>query len=187
MPSSMIHLLTAHKVDPNGCLLFLMGNVAPDAVVNWQEKEVKHFRNSLNRSQALINLAGNTEKCDDFAEGMLLHLYLDWRWDTLVRDDFIKKIGHDWFSKYREELGLAGSYAFHHTDWGKSVWAQMDSYDAAMYGKVDGATAEELKNFISRNNKWHNDNNIGPSTAFTPEFIDEFTSKVADEYTIWRT
>ena len=162
MPSSMIHLLTAHKVDLSGSLLFMIGNVAPDAVANWQEKEIKHFRNCSNRAQALINLAGNTEKADDFAEGILLHLYLDWKWDTSVRDDFIKKVGDEWLLKYREELSLAGSYAFHHTDWSKSVWEQMDSYDAAMYGKVDGATAGELKDFICRNNRWHNDNNIGP-------------------------
>jgi len=186
MSASMIHLLVAHKVKPDGSILFYLGNLAPDAVANWKVKDITHFRNIPDRSEALAALARQTSPTDDFAEGILLHLYTDWRWDILARDEFIKIIGSDWFKKYREEISFTGSFAFHSTDWAKDMWNAMELYDASEYGKIPGATAEELKDFIRRNNKWHHDNNLDPSTAFPPEFVDEFIRKTADEYTRWR-
>lgn len=101
MPGSMVHLLMARKVNPKDSILFYIGNIAPDAVTNWKEKDVTHFRNLPDRSEALATLARQTSPSDDFAEGVLLHLYMDWRWDTLVRHEFIKATGSDWFTKYR--------------------------------------------------------------------------------------
>ena len=186
MPGSMIHLLLAHKINPKGSVLFYIGNLAPDSVTNWKEKDITHFRNLTDRSESLTSLAVQTSPSDDFNEGVMLHLYMDWRWDIEVRDEFIKKVDSDWFTKYREELSLAGGYAFHHTNWARDLWNQMDNFDAAKYGAIPGATTEELKDFISRNNKWHNDNNTHHSTAFTPDFICEFINRLADEYTQWK-
>lgn len=185
MPGSMIHLLLANKVDPTGSVFFYLGNIAPDAVVDWNEKEITHFRNLPDREIALKDLAVKTCPTDDFAKGVLLHLYFDWMWDILVRHDFINKVGADWFSKYREELSFASSYAFHNTDWAKQVWHQMDLCDISEYGEITGATHKQIKEFVSRNNKWHNDNIIGPSTAFTPTLIDTFTTQIANGYNEW--
>jgi len=182
----MIHLLTAFKVNPNASLLFYIGNIAPDAVVNWQEKEVKHLRNLQDRTAAMRNLAIHTDKSKDFDEGMLLHLFLDWKWDISVKKEFIKKTGENWFATYRYELGLASNFAFHYTEWSEKIWQQMDLCDISHYGIVDGATSSELKDFISRGNKWHNENNIGPSTAFLPDFIELFTDNIIQEYLNWR-
>lgn len=186
MPGLMIHLHVARKVNPRGSTLFYSGNLAPDAVTNWKDKDITHFRNLPDRSEALATLANQTSPSDDFSEGILLHLYVDWRWDTLARDEFIKKTDGGWFTKYREELSHADSYLFHHTDWAKDLWEQMDLIHAFEYGPIPGATAEELKDFISCNNKWYKNNNTEASTAFTPEFINEFISKIADEYIQWR-
>ena len=187
MAGLMLHLLMAHKIKPKGGILFYIGSIAPDAVANWKDKDITHFRNLTDRSEALENLALQTSPSDDFAEGVLLHLYMDWRWDTLARDEFIKKIDGDWFIKYRKELSLSSSYAFHNADWAKNLWEQMELLDSSEYGKTPGATVEELKDLICRNNKWHNDNNMEPSTYFTPEFIEKFINQVGDEYTQWRT
>jgi len=186
MPGSMIHILMARKVKSEGSILFYIGNIAPDAVSNWKDKDITHFRNLQDRSEALAELARSTSPSDDFSEGILLHLYTDWRWDTLARDEFIKSTDGDWFTKYRNEITLASSYAFHHTDWAKAIWNQMELFDASGYGKIPGATAAELKDFIRVSNKWHNDNNTEPSAAFTPEFIDGFITKIADEYIRWK-
>lgn len=186
MPGSMIHLLMACKINPTGSALFYIGNIAPDAVTNWKEKEIAHFRNLKDRNQALAALALHTPPSDDFAEGILLHLYMDWRWDTLARDEFIKTAEGDWFAKYREEISLTSSYAYHHTEWAKDMWKQMELVKPSEYGHIPGATAEELRGFISRSIKWLNDNNTKASTAFTPEFIDDFIDKIADEYTQWK-
>ncbi|MHB1483359.1 MAG: hypothetical protein ACYCYI_01725 [Saccharofermentanales bacterium] len=186
MPGSMIHLLTAYKVNPSANVCFWIGNIAPDAVSDWQEKEIKHFRNFTDRTDAMKNLASKTDRTDSFAEGILLHLFLDWKWDVSVRDDFMKNTGEYWFSKYRDELSLAGGFMYHHVSWSKIIWEQMDLYDVSTFKIVDGATNLELKNFISRNKMWHSENNIGPSIAFIPEMIESFTDKVAEEYVIWR-
>jgi len=99
----------AHKINPKGSTLFYIGNLAPDAVTNWKEKDTTHFRNLPDRSQALAAIALQTPPSDNFAEGILLHLYMDWRWDIIAKDEFIKTIDGDWFAKYREELNLASS------------------------------------------------------------------------------
>lgn len=186
MPALMIHLLAANKINPNGSTSFFVGNFAPDAVANWKDKDITHFRNFEDRSEAMAALALQTSPSDDFAEGILLHLYTDWKWDIIARDNFIKEIDGDWFTKYRNEIRLASSYAFHHNDWAKYIWEQIDSFHESGYGKIPCATSKELRSFITRNHKWHIDNNIGPSTAFTPEFIDEFINELADEYSQWK-
>ena len=184
MPCSMIHLFAAKKVRPEGSILFFIGNLAPDAVTDWHEKDIVHFRN-VDRQSALISLAKETS--GDFAEGILLHLYLDWKWDECVRQKFIDNTGDDWFAPYRGELSLVGSYAFHNTDWAKQLWINMESLDTSCYGVTPCATAGDVLNFIRRNISWHNDNVTESSTAFPPDLIDKFTTLTANEYIGWRT
>lgn len=186
MPGSMIHLVTAYKVNPYAGVRFWIGNIAPDAVGDWHEKEIKHLRNLADRTEAITTIAMNSDKADEFAEGMLLHLYLDWKWDVSVKAEYIQKTGEDWFKTYRHELGLASNYAYNHLEWSGRVWEEMDRYHISGYGSVDGATADELESFIHYGCQWHHENNIGPSTAFLPEMIETFTDKVAKEYTTWR-
>jgi len=184
MPGLMLHLLIANKVTTNGSPLYHLGNIAPDAVADWHNKDITHFRNLDDRQPALISLAQNT--FGDFAEGVLLHLYFDWKWDTVVRQKFIDKIGDDWFIPYRNELSFADSYAFHHTEWAKRVWRDMDMLNVNVFGATPGASSSEVKDFVSRNNNWYNENIKGPSSAFTPNLIESFTTDIATEYVIWR-
>ena len=184
MPGSMIHLIVAKKVRPEGSALFCLGNLAPDAVVDWRNKDATHFRDLEDRQYALVSLAKNT--FGEFAEGLLLHLYFDWKWDKDVQQVFIDRTGDDWFPKYRNELSLAGSYAFHNTKWAKQLWQDMDDIHMDCYGVVPHASADDVKDFVSRNNKWHNVNITEPSPAFSPALIEEYTSKIAIEYVDWR-
>jgi RimJ/RimL family protein N-acetyltransferase len=186
MPSLMIHFLMAHKVRPDGSTLFYVGNVAPDTVPNFKEKDITHFRYLSDRSEPLAALALQTPPTDDYAEGVLLHLYTDWRWDILARDEFIKMTNGNWFSDYRKEISLAGVYAYHHTDWAESLWERLEACDVSGYGKIPDVTTEDLGEYIRRNNRWHKENDSESSVFFTPEFVDDFVSKVADEYTQWR-
>lgn len=183
MPGSMIHLIVAKKVRPNASDLFYLGNIAPDTVNDWRMKDITHFRNLENREPALINLA--KESYNDFNEGMLLHLYFDWKWDTIVREKFIEQVGEDWFSAYRKEISRIGSYAFHHIYWAKELWNNMDSVAISDYCEVPYATSDELKDFVHRNNVWHNENIREKSDYFSPELIDAFTTQVAKEFIEW--
>lgn len=184
MPGIMLHLMFANEVRPNGRPLFFLGNIAPDAVSEWTNKDRTHFRNLDNREPALRALAYKAE--GEFAEGVLLHLYFDWKWDTIVRQNFINQIGNDWFKPYRNELALASSYAFHQTHWARPLWDEMDAIPMQQYGITPGATAEEVREFFCQNHKWHIDNRIGPSLFFSPELIKEFINQTADEFVQWR-
>jgi len=178
----MIHLITAKKIRPEGSLLYFIGNLAPDAVTDGRDKETVHFRDVKDRRSALCTLAKKTY--GDFGEGILLHLFLDWKWDDIVRQRFNETNG-DWYALYLKELSLAGSHAFHNTCWAKQLWADMDAFDI-QHGIEPYAAAADVHNFISRNNKWHNDNVTGASPAFPPEFIDDFTSCVTKEFIEWK-
>ena len=185
MPGSMIHIIVANKVNPKGSALFYLGNIAPDAVVDWHDKDITHFRDMKDRRPALESLAKET--VGDFAEGILLHLYFDWKWDSTVRQNYINKTGKDWFVPYRSELSLAGSYAFHNTEWAKQFWHDMDAIPTDSYGVTPRASVDDVKDFVSRNNKWHNDNVTEASPAFPPDLIDRFTTLTAKEFIKWRT
>ena len=183
MPCSMIHLITAKKIRLEGGILFFIGNLAPDAVIDGRDKEAVHFRDVKNRQSALITLAKETN--GDFGEGVLLHLFLDWKWDETIRQTFINKTDGDWFVPYRNELSRAGSYAFHNTSWAKQLWIDMDAF-AVENGIEPYASAADVHNFVSRNNKWHNDNVTEASPAFPPDLIDDFTSRVVTEFADWK-
>ena len=184
MPGSMIHLILAKKVNPEGSVSYFVGNIAPDAIKDRHDADATHFRDLKDRQPALISFA--KEAINDFTEGILLHLYFDWKWDTIIRQKYINMVGDEWFATYRNELGFAGSYAFHHTDWAKQLWHDMDSLDVSCYGTTPRTSADDVKIHVNRNNKWHNDNITEPSQAFPPELIDSFTTQIAKEYIDWR-
>jgi hypothetical protein len=181
MPSSMIHLLTAYKYNPNASVLFWIGNIAPDSVSDWKEKDKTHFRDKSYRLNALREFAFTMNLSDDFSKGILIHLLLDYYWDSYPMHYFIENYKEgNWFPNYRHEIALAGGWLFHHTEWSKTVWDEMITYD-----NIHGIVKEDVVDFIKRNRKWHIENNIGPSSAFTPDFIEEFTSKVAVDLKSW--
>lgn len=186
MPSSMIHLLTAHKYHPEASVLFRIGNIAPDSVSEREEKDKTHLRNRPDRLNALRELALTMDLSDDFSKGILLHLFLDYYWDSSPMRNFIEnhKDGN-WFFDYRNEIGIASAWLFHHIGWSRRAWDEMAACPMSAYGHVQWIVKEDVADFIDRNNKWHAENDIGPSSAFTPDFIEEFTDKVAAEFKNW--
>jgi RimJ/RimL family protein N-acetyltransferase len=186
MSGLMMHLMMAHKINPNGDVLYYLGNIAPDAVSDWKKKDLTHVRNLENRRDALDDLARKIDPTDSFAEGILMHLYLDWKWDLKARDAFISKTKGEWVQKYREEIGKASSYAYHHTDWASSIWEAISACDVSKYGNIPGATARECKNFIERNHRWHKETKTKRSKEFSPKFIEKFINKTAKEYVEWK-
>ena len=186
MPSLMIHLLTAYKYNPNASADFWIGNIAPDLVSDRIEKDKTHFRDKTERLAALRELALKMNLCDDFSKGVLLHLFLDYYWDSYPMRNFIENYKEgNWFPAYRHEIALAGVWLFHHTAWSKTVWDEMIEYPIRVYENFYGIVKGDISNFIIRNMNWHVENNFGPSSVFTPGFIEEFTSKVASNYKNW--
>lgn len=187
MPSMMIHLLTAHKLCVDTEPLFCIGTIAPDAVTTREEKDITHFRTICDRERALLQLAQNTDKMRPFDEGVLLHLFLDWCWDNKAYSIFANTHQEEnWFFSYRHEIALAGAYIYHNSDWCENVWQKMLSCPCEMYGIAPGVCGGEVAAFLKRNYKWHKENNIGPSEVYPPMFVEEFTSRAAEDYGNWR-
>ncbi|MCL2198174.1 MAG: hypothetical protein FWB80_04545 [Defluviitaleaceae bacterium] len=184
MPSSGVHLMVAQKVRPHGSDLFFTGSIAPDAVDGRYEKDKSHFRDVEDRHGALVALAEKTT--GDFAEGVLLHLYADWKWDISILQEFIEKSDASWFATYRYENGLASNYAFQKAKWLKPVFDKIAEVNPNDYGKIPGASPEKIKEYITKTYKWHTENITAPSSAFPPDVIEKFTSQCAEEYLLWR-
>jgi hypothetical protein len=186
MPSLMIHLLTANKYNPEATVPFWIGNIAPDSVSEREEKDKTHFRDRTDRIDALRELAQNIDLQDDFSRGLLMHLFLDYCWDSYPMSNFIKSYTNgNWFPAYRHEIALAGCWLFHHSVWGKSIWNQMIAWPMPQYNNVNGIVRGDMTDFIKRNAMWHAENNIGPSSVFTPDFVEDFTTKVAVDFRKW--
>lgn len=184
MPSSGVHLLVAHKIKPQGSDLFFTGSIAPDAVEGRQKKDKSHFRDVEDRHTALVALAQKTT--GDFSEGVLLHLYTDWKWDTTILKEFIEKTGDGWFLISRNEGGLTSNHLFHSTKWIKPIFDRIITVNPDDYGEILGTSAENIKLFITQAHKWHTENITGPSSAFPPDVVDAFISQTAEEYLRWR-
>lgn len=187
MPSMMIHLLTAYKLEALKDTLFCIGTVAPDAVKGREEKDITHFRTEKNREKALIDLACKSDRENSFSEGILSHLYLDWLWDNQAYSEYAKNHkGNDWFYCYRDEIAKAGSFVFRNYSWSDEVFLRMVDCPIKLYGTTPGTTSQIVFEMIKRNYLWNKDRNIGPSYVFTPEYVEEFTSNAAKSYKKWR-
>ena len=189
MPSSMIHLLTAHKVKTVPDALFCIGTLAPDGVSDRAQKDRSHYRSHPDRMAALTALAGKTSPDDAFLEGALLHLFTDWLWDE---QSFVpykaahETVNPDWFLAYRKEISLASIWIFHHSDWAMPAYERMLAVPLSCYGHPEGIPPEAARAYIERNFNFHAQNNTAPSSVFTQEYVEGFTGAAAKEYIKWR-
>ena len=183
----MIHLLAAHTVDPKGSALFFVGNAAPDAVPTRQAKDHHHYRLADAREDALRSLAARTDPADPFAQGMLLHMFLDWRWDVEALAPFHERYeGGDWFHAYREQIALAGAWLFHNMPWNESLWQRILACPPASYGAVPGANAEQVAALLRHTYDWNRLCPQGVSTHFPPAYVMDFAKTAAQLYRAWR-
>ena len=183
MPSSMLHLLVAKKVNPNAGINFYIGNLAPDANRERAEKDKVHFENALDMEIALKEFALKAD--NDYLKGFLLHLYVDWKWKTKHLTDFINKTGNGWHPKYIDEISKISAHAFHNTEWAYELWEQMDLYDMFDYVETPFTAKENIREFIHRNKKWHIENKLESSAKFPPELIENFANDTADNFIKW--
>lgn len=183
MPSSMIHLLTAYKYDPTASIEFYIGNIAPDCV---RDKDKLHFRHSRDRLIALKDFALSIDFEKDYYKGILLHLFLDYYWDIEAILNFrITCKQEDWYPNYREEISLAGAWIFHKDNFWRELFLEMKLHPIHNDKIIQEIKVDDLQAFINRNYEWHIKNKIGPSTIYTPSYIDAFTCKVVSDFRKW--
>ena len=180
MPSSMTHLFIAKKVNSDASVDFYIGNLAPDANRERDKKDIVHFVNVPDMETALKEFALKID--NDYLKGFLLHLYVDWKWNTTVLVDFINKISGRWYPLYNEENRKIVSYAFHNTEWAYSLYEDLENWDYNGFVRTEFITRESIKEWISNSRKWMIENKLEPSAAFPPEHIERFASDVAKDF-----
>ena len=184
MPSSMLHLSVAKKVNPNASIDFYIGNLAPDANRDKDIKEITHFYNVPDRENALREFALKANKLNnEYLKGMLLHLFVDGKWWKKCLSGFAEKEGDEWYAKYNDENRKMVSYAFHHTEWAYELWEQMENWDYNGFVETEFITKEKVKNWVSC--KWMLANKLDSSLVFTPALIDKFASDTAEDFNKW--
>ncbi|MDR1765443.1 MAG: hypothetical protein LBR77_05025 [Lachnospiraceae bacterium] len=184
MPGSMVHLLVARLARPQAGALFWLGNIAPDAVGERAEKDESHFRNMADREAPMRELERSVS--GEFGEGVLLHMFVDWKWDLSMRDAYIERMGDDWFADYRNQVSMAGSFIYHRAWWAEGVWEAMEAVPLGDYGVTPFAAPGDVRAFLVSNHHWHRERNTGPSQAFPPDVVSEFARRTAHEFMEWR-
>jgi len=186
MPSAMPHLMLARRCDSVADALFFVGNLAPDSIADWGRKETLHLRNADDRAHALGQLASRTNPSKPFEEGILLHLFFDWKWDTGPLADYKNHYGDDWFRTYRAEIGALSAYLFHHCAWSNLIWDTMLAVRGSEYPERSDYLFTEVYDMIDRNRTWHRENaDISPA-FYSPDDILLLIGRVKNEYDIWR-
>ena len=174
MSSLTIHLYTASLLEPNGSDSFFIGNIAPDSVQVWQDKEHRHLRDRTDREAALNELWDNYYYADDYSRGAVTHLWLDWFWDQTGLDSYKKWHGEGWFLPYRAEISKAGSYLFYNVPKVHEIWDRIAAAPESICENVKYDAGGDVRGLIERNYKWHLENDTGASEFFKPEYVENF-------------
>jgi hypothetical protein len=182
MPSSVIHLLVAKKVNPAADISFYIGNIILDAVPNEQNKAALHLRNVPEREIALKEYILKVNSKNDYIKGIILHLFVDWKWDTLIIADFEKEHGS---SKYKQAMITATLDAFHNTEWSYEIWKKMGQCDLFDFAETEYLSKNDIKSFINNRKKWQMENKALSDSLFTPEIIDKFVNDTASVFNDW--
>ncbi|MBQ4055155.1 MAG: hypothetical protein IJD17_05530 [Clostridia bacterium] len=177
MPSALIHLLTGRYFKPDGSIPYFIGTVAPDCVGEREIKDHTHLRDRSDRHEAIVELRDSFDLCDGYQLGALLHLYTDMLWDEGLQKEYkdaYPEPDNAWFRPYRNEISLASAHIFHRSDWGEPLWREMLECPNERFDSLADFPAEAIRGYLTRNYKWHYENDVGPSPAFPPEVVEDF-------------
>ena len=191
MPGHMIHLIVAKKVCPDAGIDFFVGNLAPDATALYAnmeraKKDKIHFAGAPDMENALKDFALKAD--NDYLKGFLLHLYVDWKWNTTYLTDFASKNegnSQAWYSAYDMENRKMTSFAFYDTEWAFELYEQMGNWDYIGFVDTEFITREVSKKWILSSKKWLYDNRLEPSAVFPPKLIEKFANDTADDFIKW--
>ena len=122
----------------------------------------------------------------EYIKGVILHLFVDWKWDTLIIADFIKTHGENWSPIYGKAMIEATLDAFHNTEWSYELWEQMellcDSFD---FTETEYILKNDIKSFINNRRKWQMENKALSLSEFSPYMIDKFVNDTANDFNYW--
>ena len=126
-----------------------------------------------------------------FERGWLLHLFTDACWDEhelMEYKSYAESFGNaeNWFSGYRNEIGLATYYLYHHLPWAKQVWDLIKNADLSMINTSLPISQSDAGWYRDRVVARHfeSEANIKPE-FFTHDKILNFSQNTAARYKAW--
>ena len=180
MPGSTIHLMFARMLKEQGSTAYFAGSVAYDAVADYHEKDKTHFRKTEGRIQKIIDYARSLPKCD-WNDGVITHLYLDWRWDECELNRFIECHGEGWFKPYRADISRVSHHFAHKLPWCHGLWRDIYDMPQSQYGEIPRATGDNVRDFICMGYHSQLETRDYPK-FFLPEHVEHFLQMTALEY-----
>ena len=182
----MVHLMVAYQYNPASPSEFWVGNIAPDCIDDRKEKDKLHFRDTLDRNQALRKFERSIGKDDLFMEGMLLHLFVDWKWDEdLLQQYILNSNSDDWFNQYRNEIGILSARLYHDNLWSADVWKDILNCDIPKFNTTE-ISSEGVLTILQQVNRYHIKNPLAKPLFYSLELINKFTAKTAEDYKNWK-
>ncbi len=185
MPSAMMHLNTALAYRPNADPLFLIGNLAPDCLDIRELKDRTHFRNSKDRRGDLRRLRDNTDRSDDLELGILLHLFLDYKWDHVTeydyRDTFFPN-GEFLFKYYRGQIHDISACLYYASPENEKMWDTLCSIPVKEYDTHPEFRGKDIKEYLRTNHEWNKKVTPKHSEVFSDEFVDNFINTSARQF-----
>lgn len=199
MPSTMIHLLLAHKINPNGCGLYFLGSFAPDAFDDKREdkndaKNTNHFRNATDMEVAITEFYTQIDKSNPFHIGYFVHLICDMWWQDMI-DSFRKwhsttpNTEPNWYKAMMHEYRLSGVYIRQTKPWVNEVFTKMLTQTDSFQSPLPDPSNNEIYARLNKTvNAWKADKQkplSTPSAFFTDEYLDMYANEVAQKYMDW--
>ncbi len=187
MPSTMMHLLAAHDLWPDGGDGWFLGNILPDAIdTDRAFKDHLHFRDlpEAQRPAALRRFAA--EKLDlskPFDLGVYFHFFLDLKWDAGPQKRHKETYtGECWFLDYRREITEAGYYIARTESWARPLWERLRRPEPRLYENTIGMPEKDILAFLEYHYGEATSGKPGPSAAFPPALVDAFCRDAAEEF-----
>lgn len=191
MPSLMVHLEAAKLVHSEAPLNFYIGNVAPDCIRVWEQKERLHLRDREDRGAALAELYERLDMSDPFQEGVTLHLFVDRLWDEGPRELHRERFnagfdaGSSWIDSYRREIGKISGVMFREKPWAKPLWDEMEKAEPATYDILPEYSGADIRGLLERNGRWHREFTGTQSEIYPNRYAEEFVLSAVSSYKEW--
>ena len=153
--------------------------------INEQNKVAFHLRNAPERETALKDYALKSNNENEYIKGVVLHLFVDWKWNDTILADFAKSVGDGWYKKYHEEVGLIESYGTTKTPWLYALRQEMLLYSDYDFVETGFVSRQSIKTMLDNSDMWKVVNKTNPSLAFPCELIENFATNIAQEFAMW--
>jgi hypothetical protein len=194
MPVSMIHLSIAKKIDPNSSIGFFVGCLAPDGTIKEELKDLAHLYIVPDREYNITERVINDDALKEFAltvdndytKGILLHIYADLMFPAFwIENTTMSVQDKDYMTKCKQESKIINSYAYHNSEWAKSLFNEMENWDYNDFIETEYIMKEDVKWYIPYAHERTAMNKPTESLIFPQGLYDRFVNETVAGFDEW--